>query len=137
MERFQIFIGKAYSSTLCLKKMKREIRLNSKYLFELATLEINATWRIMKKSFMENFILCAVCLLPTALMTDSQHCVKSVQIRSFFWSLFSRIRTEYGKTRSISPYSVIMLENTDQKKHRIWTLFKQCSTQVQIRSCET
>ena len=26
-------------------------------------------------------------------------CVKSVQIRSFFWSVFSRIRTEYGEIR--------------------------------------
>ena len=25
------------------------------------------------------------------------HCVKSVQIRSFFWSVFSRIQTEYGE----------------------------------------
>ena len=25
----------------------------------------------------------------------SSHCVKSVQIQSFFWSIFSRIRTEY------------------------------------------
>ena len=25
------------------------------------------------------------------------HCVKIVQIRSFFWSPFSRIRTEYGE----------------------------------------
>ena len=29
------------------------------------------------------------------------HCVKSVQIRSFFWSLFSCIHTEYGNLRSI------------------------------------
>ena len=28
--------------------------------------------------------------------------------------------------RSISPYSVQMRENTDQKKLRIWTLFTQC-----------
>ena len=28
------------------------------------------------------------------------HCVKSVQIRSFFWSLFPCIRTEYGDLRS-------------------------------------
>ena len=28
---------------------------------------------------------------------DSLHYVKRVQIRSFFWSLFSRIRIEYGK----------------------------------------
>ena len=31
-----------------------------------------------------------------------------------FWSLFSRIRIEYGKIRSIFPYSVQMRENTDQ-----------------------
>ena len=36
------------------------------------------------------------------------HCVKSVQIRSFFWSVFSRIRTEYREIL------------------RIWTLFRQC-----------
>ena len=30
------------------------------------------------------------------------HCVKSVQIRSYFWSVFSRIRTEYGP--EITPY---------------------------------
>ena len=34
------------------------------------------------------------------------HCVKSVQIRSFLWSVFSC---------------------TDQKKLRIWTLFTQCA----------
>ena len=44
------------------------------------------------------------------------HYVKSVQIRSFFWSVFSRIRTEYGKILRISPYSVRIQENTDQKK---------------------
>ena len=35
---------------------------------------------------------------------DDPHCVKSVQIRSFLWSLFFCIRTEYGDLRS--PYSV-------------------------------
>ena len=30
-----------------------------------------------------------------------------------FWSIFSRIRTEYGEIRSISPYSVRMRENAD------------------------
>ena len=29
-----------------------------------------------------------------------RYCVKSVQIRSFFWSVFFRIRTEYGKIRT-------------------------------------
>ena len=36
------------------------------------------------------------------------HCVKSAQIRSFFWPVFSRIRTEYGEIL------------------RIWTLFTKC-----------
>ena len=54
------------------------------------------------------------------------HCVKCVQIRSIFWSVFSRIRTEYGDILCIPPYSVRMWENPDQKKLRIWTLFTQC-----------
>ena len=33
----------------------------------------------------------------------------------FFWSTFSRLQTEYGEMRSISPYSVRMRENMDQK----------------------
>ena len=32
-----------------------------------------------------------------------------------FWSVFLRIRTEYGETQSISPYLVRMREDTDQK----------------------
>ena len=46
------------------------------------------------------------------------HCVKSVQIRSFFWFVFSCIRTEYGDLLRKALYSVRMLENTDQKKLR-------------------
>ena len=42
-----------------------------------------------------------------------------------FWSIFSRIRTEYGDLRSKSPYLVRKRENTDQKKLCIWTLFTQ------------
>ena len=64
-------------------------------------------------------------LVWNGLILDLFHCVKSGQIRSFFWSVFSRIRTEYGEMQSISPYSVWMRENTDQKKHRIRTLSTQ------------
>ena len=36
-----------------------------------------------------------------------------------FWSVFSLIWTEYGEIlRSISPYSVRMKENTDQKNYK-------------------
>ena len=51
------------------------------------------------------------------------HCVKSVQMRSFFWSASSCIRTEYRDLRSKSPFSDRIQENTDQKKLR--TLFTQ------------
>ena len=47
-----------------------------------------------------------------SLSLKSMHCVKSVQIQSFFWSASSCIRREYRK-------------NTDQKKLRILTLFTQ------------
>ena len=52
--------------------------------------------------------------------------VKSVQIRSFFWSVFFRIPTEYGEILRISPHSFQMRENTDQKKLRIWTRSVSC-----------
>ena len=52
-----------------------------------------------------------------------RHCMKIVQIRIFFWSVFPRIRTEYRKIPRISLYSVRMQKNTDQKKLCISTLF--------------
>ena len=52
--------------------------------------------------------------------------MKSVQIPSFFWSVFSSIRTEYGDLLRKSQYSVQMQENTDQKELHIWTLFTLC-----------
>ena len=54
--------------------------------------------------------------------------MKSIQIRSFFWSVFSRIRTEYGEILGIFLYSVRMWENTDQQKLLIWTLFTECQS---------
>ena len=53
------------------------------------------------------------------------HCVKSVQIWSFFWSVFSRIWIEYVDLLRKSQYSVQVWENMDQKKLRIWTFFTQ------------
>ena len=53
----------------------------------------------------------------------NKRCVKSVQIRSFFWSVFSHIWTEHREIRSISPYSVRVLENKDRKKLRILDTF--------------
>ena len=47
-------------------------------------------------------------------ISRTKHCVKSVQIQSIFWSVFSFIRTKYRDLRSKSPYSVRIQENADQ-----------------------
>ena len=57
--------------------------------------------------------------------------MKSVQIRSYFLSVFSCIWTEYVDLRSKSPYSIRIQENTDQKWLRLWTLFTQWKLQEQ------
>ena len=44
------------------------------------------------------------------------HCVKTVQVRSFFWSVFSHIWTKYGDLLCKFPYSVQIWGNRDQKK---------------------
>ena len=62
-------------------------------------------------SFM-NFIICRYL-----------HSVKKVQIRSFFWSVFSRIRTEYGEIL-LSVFSP-NAGKYGPEKIGIWTLFMQ------------
>ena len=41
---------------------------------------------------------------------------KKCPYSELFWSVFSRIRTEYGEIIRVSPYSVGMRENADQSK---------------------
>ena len=50
------------------------------------------------------------------------HCVKSVQIHNFLWSVFSRIRTAYREIWSIQSECGKI---RTRKKLRIWTLFSQ------------
>ena len=57
-----------------------------------------------------DFLASITCVFLSVLQP---HCVKSVQIRSYFWPVFCCIRTEYGDLRSIPPVSI--QENTDQK----------------------
>ena len=60
-----------------------------------------------------------------AILFFPNHCVKSAQIQSFFWPVFSCIRTEYGDLNCKSPYSIRIQKNTDQKKLHIWKLLTQ------------
>ena len=50
---------------------------------------------------------------------------KNCPYLELFWSVFSRIWTEYGKIQSISPYSVRLQESTDQKTPITDTVFTQ------------
>ena len=71
------------------------------------------------------FIISAPFDLTLGILNPNNHCVKSVQIRSCFWSVFSCIRTEYGDLFRKSPYLVRIQENVDQKNFRIWTLVRK------------
>ena len=51
-----------------------------------------------------------ICNFPTV------HCMQSVQIRNFFWSVISCIRTKYGD---------LLRKKNGQEKLRIWILFRQ------------
>ena len=53
------------------------------------------------------------------------HCVKSVQIWRFFWSVFSRIWTEYRDLLRKSPYSSLNTGKNGPEKLYIWTVFTQ------------
>ena len=90
----------------------------------LSHLKLKALWNLYYVKFVLSFLKNVETKL--AIYRRKHLCVKSVQIRSFFWSAFSRIWTKYGEIIRISPYSVRMRKNTDQKKLLIWTLFTQC-----------
>ena len=57
------------------------------------------------------FVHFGLCSRTKLRLTLREKCLYS----EFFWSVFSRIWTEYGEMQSISPYSVQMWKNTDQK----------------------
>ena len=54
------------------------------------------------------------------------HYAKIVQIRHFFLVRIFSYLAWTRSLRSISPYSVKIPENADQKKLRIWAVFTQC-----------
>ena len=51
------------------------------------------------------------------------HCVKSVQVWSFFWSVFSCIQTEYGDLRRNSVFGHFSRSDVEDKNY--WKILKQ------------
>ena len=62
------------------------------------------------------------------------HCVESVQIRYVFWSVFSRIRTEYGDLLRKSCIQSKYGKTWTWKKLCIWTFFMQWLTTISSNS---
>ena len=75
-----------------------------KVFYEVLAVLVSCFWFLVKYFIAKSFLILFIMALA--------HCVKSVQIRSYFWSVSSCIRTEYER---ISPYSVEIQENMDQK----------------------
>ena len=66
--------------------------------------------------------------MATVKLTLREKCPYS----EFFRSVFSRIRTEYGEILHMSPYSIRMWKNTDQKKPEYGHFSR--SVRVQLKS---
>ena len=63
--------------------------------------------------YLDTFHTVLLTAIRTSLLLPNYTLPKKCLYSEFFWSLFSRI--EYEEKRSISPYSVRMWANTDQK----------------------
>ena len=67
------------------------------------------------------------------------NCVKSVQIQSFFWSVFSHIRTEYGEIRTCKFTKLVIYHSyfsknfTASPEQRCWKMHLDPSRQTQWR----
>ena len=55
----------------------------------------------------------------------SSHCVKSVQIQSFFWPVFSRIQTKYGDLFCGSCGSSVIPHEADSLQHKSCWEYRQ------------
>ena len=59
---------------------------------------------------------------------------KNVRTLDFFWSIFSRIATEYEVLQSTSVHSVQVRQNKHQKKLCIWLRFTESNIGVCSKS---
>ena len=87
----------------------RPVTLFKKRLWQRC-FHVNFT-KFLRTSFLQNISL----FFSQNFSNSNSHCVKSIQIRNYFCSVFSCIRPEYGNLLRKSPYSVLILKNMDQK----------------------
>ena len=82
-----------------------------KYYFSLI---VRVTCLTLYFCFVERTIWRKINNTETTHDVQPSHWVKCVQIRSFFWFVFSRIRTEYGpeKTPYLDSFHAVSNQNT-------------------------
>ena len=77
------------------------------------TISVNDGMKILETLFevvhFKTFLDSSKTKLEILEIVSNPHYVKSVQIRSNFWSVFSRIPTEYGEIRSISVFREVQV----------------------------
>ena len=81
----------------CISRHNEVATLKSKFFVPKEIQETLGRWN---KIYFHRFTL-----LKDQICTFLYNCAKSVQIRSFLWSVFSCIRTEYGKILYLSIFS--------------------------------
>ena len=78
--------------------------------------------KIIRTSFLQNtsgqLLLFQDVNLLAANTCQHYHCVNRVQIESFFWTVFSCIRTEYGDL--LRKWSTILWIHLHDKKSKLW-----------------
>ena len=86
------------SSLFCLTTSRNSTSWTSWVRISRQFIDFNASSYFVRKSSQE----CPWRVLPfhSVRLDNKFHCVKSVQIRFFFWSIFLRFWTEYGKIRT-------------------------------------
>ena len=92
-----------------------------------------------RRTILIHFMLINTNILVLKYMTrwkyfNHNHCVKSVRTR-WFSSIFSHIWTKYGEILRISPYSVRMWKNMDQKNSEYGNFLRSESKNTQYLQC--
>ena len=118
---------------ISFKEFLLEAMMNLRFIFlGISLISKSLSWNMTSISFSNIFFTWPSQLFSRIISYGDScfrlhlHCVKGVHIRSFFWSVFSLIWTEYGEISSYLSVFSPGAEKYDQKKLRIWTIFTQC-----------
>ena len=116
------------------KKFLLEAMMDLRFIFlGISLISKNLSWNMTSTSFSNIFFTWPSQLFSRIISYGDScfrlhlHCMKGVHIRSYISGpYFPAFGLNTERYLRISPYSVRVRKNTDQKKLRIWTLFTQC-----------